>query len=51
MKPGDLVKFALCDLQVGIVTQISTEFALVRWGSGKLQWENIRALELAHENR
>ena len=51
MKPGDLVKFALFDSRVGIVTKISTDFALVRWGSGKLQWENIGALELAHENR
>ena len=49
MKPGDLVRFALFDSKVGIVTQISTEFALVRWGNGVLRWENIRALKFAHK--
>lgn len=48
MKPGDLVKFAWCPGSVGIVTKISDDFVLVRWGCGKTRWEDLGVLEVIH---
>ena len=46
MKPGDLVKFAWHDGNIGIVIRVDDTFVMVRWGNGKARGEDLKTLEL-----